>query len=69
MRCHPVESEQYYRVLKSNGVPTEMLRLPNSSHLGTWDGPIPARIAQNEAIVEWFDRYLAPSRTPNASPR
>jgi dipeptidyl aminopeptidase/acylaminoacyl peptidase len=60
LRCHPVESQQYYRVLKSNGVPTEMLRLPNSSHLGTWDGPIPARIAQNEALVDWFKRYLAP---------
>jgi dipeptidyl aminopeptidase/acylaminoacyl peptidase len=69
MRCHPVESEQYYRVLKSNGVPTEMLRLPNSSHLGTWDGPIPARIAQNKALVEWFERYLTPSGTPKASTR
>ncbi len=59
MRCHPVEAEQYYRVLTANGVPTEMLRLPNSSHIGTWNGPVPARMAQNEALVEWFTRYLS----------
>jgi len=60
MRCTPAESEQYYRVLKAKGVPTEMLRLPNSSHTGSATGPVPARIAQNEALVDWFKRYLAP---------
>jgi dipeptidyl aminopeptidase/acylaminoacyl peptidase len=60
LRCHPVESEQYYRVLKSKGVPTEMLRLPGSSHIGTWNGPVASRIAQNEALLDWFTRYLAP---------
>jgi dipeptidyl aminopeptidase/acylaminoacyl peptidase len=63
LRCHPIESEQYYRVLKSNGVPTEMLRLPNSTHIGTWNGPVAARIAQNEALVDWFRRYLNPRET------
>lgn len=58
MRCHPVESEQYYRVLKSRGVPSEMLRLPNSTHIGTWNGPVAGRIAQNEALVDWFSRFL-----------
>jgi dipeptidyl aminopeptidase/acylaminoacyl peptidase len=67
LRCQPVEAEQYYRVLKTNGVPTEMLRLPNSTHLGTWDGPVPARIAQNEALVEWFTRYLVPDDASGAS--
>jgi dipeptidyl aminopeptidase/acylaminoacyl peptidase len=58
LRCHPAESEQYYRVLKGNGVTTEMLRLPNSSHIGTWNGPVEARVAQNEALIEWFARHL-----------
>jgi dipeptidyl aminopeptidase/acylaminoacyl peptidase len=58
LRCPPVEAEQYYRVLKSNGVPTEMLRLPDTGHLGTWEGPSAARMAQNEALVDWFERYL-----------
>ncbi len=58
MRCTPIESEQYYRVLKTNGVTAEMLRLPGASHLGTYNGPVPARMAQNEALVEWFTRHL-----------
>jgi dipeptidyl aminopeptidase/acylaminoacyl peptidase len=58
LRCPAGESEQYYRVLHSNGVPAEMLRLPNSAHLGTWDGPVPSRTAQNEALVEWFQRWV-----------
>jgi dipeptidyl aminopeptidase/acylaminoacyl peptidase len=58
LRCHPIESEQFYRVLKTNGVPTEMVRLPNSSHGGSATGPVPARIAQNQALVDWFTRHL-----------
>lgn len=57
--CTPGQSEQYYRVLKAGGVPAEMLRLPKSAHSGSWDGPVPARAAQNAALVEWFTRYLA----------
>jgi dipeptidyl aminopeptidase/acylaminoacyl peptidase len=57
-RCPPGEAEQYYRVLKTNGCPTAMLRLPNSSHIGSSTGPPAARAAQNEALVEWFTRYV-----------
>jgi dipeptidyl aminopeptidase/acylaminoacyl peptidase len=59
MCCHPIESEQFYRVLRSRGVPTAMLRLPGTAHGGTHTGPVPARIAQNEALLDWFRRYLA----------
>ncbi len=58
LRCLPIEAEQYYRVLKANGCVTEMLRLPKSHHTGSWTGPVSARAAQNEALVEWFSRYL-----------
>jgi dipeptidyl aminopeptidase/acylaminoacyl peptidase len=58
LRCPACEAEQYYRVLKTNGCPTAMLRLPNSNHIGSWNGPPAARDAQNEALVEWFTRYL-----------
>ena len=64
MRCHPVEAEQYYRVLKARGIPTAMLRLPGSTHLGSWHGPISARTAQNDALVEWFKQYLLAQPTP-----
>jgi dipeptidyl aminopeptidase/acylaminoacyl peptidase len=57
-RCHQTEAEQYYRVLKSNGVPTEMVRMPNAPHLGSWTGTPPMRDAQNRALLDWFGRYL-----------
>jgi dipeptidyl aminopeptidase/acylaminoacyl peptidase len=60
-RCNPVEAEQYHRVLRVNGIPSEIVRLPNSSHTGSWGGPVPGRIAQNDALVDWFVRYLKPS--------
>jgi dipeptidyl aminopeptidase/acylaminoacyl peptidase len=59
LRCDPSQAEQYYRVLKQTGCPSEMLRLPGSNHLGSWTGPIAGRAAQNEALVDWFSRYLA----------
>jgi dipeptidyl aminopeptidase/acylaminoacyl peptidase len=58
-RCHPIESEQVYRVFRSHDVPTKMLRLPATAHDGTHTGPVPSRIAQNEALPDWFDRYLS----------
>jgi dipeptidyl aminopeptidase/acylaminoacyl peptidase len=67
LRCPPCEAEQYYRVLKAVGCPTAMLRLPHSNHIGTWIGPPPARNAQNEALVEWFTRHLAPEAEAGAT--
>ncbi len=61
MCCHPIESEQFYRVLKSHDVPARMLRLPGSPHGGSHTGPVPARVAQNQALLDWFNRYLAPA--------
>ena len=58
LRCRPVEAEQYYRLLKAIGCTTEMLRLPNSDHTGSWAGPAHVRAAQNEALIEWFQRHL-----------
>jgi dipeptidyl aminopeptidase/acylaminoacyl peptidase len=58
LRCLPLESEQYFRVLSDNGCPTEMLRLPGADHIGSWTGSVPVRAAQNAALVEWFARHL-----------
>jgi dipeptidyl aminopeptidase/acylaminoacyl peptidase len=58
LRCPPAESEQYYRVLQSNGVEAQLQRLPGANHLGSWTGPVPARAAQNDALVEWFSHHL-----------
>jgi dipeptidyl aminopeptidase/acylaminoacyl peptidase len=58
LRCPAEQSEQFYAVLKANGCVVEMLRIPNSSHTGTILGAVPARRAQNEALLDWMDRYV-----------
>jgi dipeptidyl aminopeptidase/acylaminoacyl peptidase len=58
LRCPAEQSEQFYAVLKANGCVVEMLRIPNSSHVGAIAGAIPARRAQNEALLGWMNRYV-----------
>ncbi|HYW26016.1 MAG TPA: S9 family peptidase [Terriglobales bacterium] len=58
LRCPAEQSEQFYAVLKANGCVVEMLRIPNSSHTGTIVGAVPARRAQNEALLDWMNRYV-----------
>jgi hypothetical protein len=35
-----------------------MLRLPNMPHVGSINGPIPVQKAQNDALLEWMDKYV-----------
>ena len=57
-RCPAEQSEQFYTVLKANGCITEMLRLPNSPHGGAVRGPVASRKAQNDALLDWMNRYV-----------
>ena len=57
-RCPAGQSEQFYTMLKANGCAAEMLRLPLMPHLGSWEGPVFIQKAQNEALLEWVDRYI-----------
>jgi dipeptidyl aminopeptidase/acylaminoacyl peptidase len=57
-RCPAEQSEQFYTVLKANGCIAEMMRLPNSSHGGAIAGPIASRKAQNDALLDWMNRYV-----------
>lgn len=57
-RCPAEQSEQFYAVLKVNGCPVEMLRLPASPHAGSITGPAMLRSAQNEALLEWIKRWV-----------
>ena len=57
-RCPAEQSEQFYTVLKANGCVAEMLRLPGSSHASSIRGAPPLRRAQNEALLEWMQRYV-----------
>ena len=57
-RCPAEQTEQFFTVLRVNGVPAEMLRFPNTSHGGSVRGPIGHRRAQNEALLDWMNRYV-----------
>ncbi|HKD93990.1 MAG TPA: S9 family peptidase [Gaiellaceae bacterium] len=57
-RCPAEQTEQFYTVLRVNGVPTEMLRFPGTPHSGSVVGPIGHRRAQNEALMDWMNRYV-----------
>jgi dipeptidyl aminopeptidase/acylaminoacyl peptidase len=57
-RCPAEQTEQFFTVLRVNGVPAEMLRFPNTPHAGSVIGPIGHRRAQNEALVDWMNRYV-----------
>lgn len=52
------QAEQFYTVLKANNCTVEMLQLPNSPHVGAIAGPIASRRAQNEAMLDWLQRYI-----------
>jgi dipeptidyl aminopeptidase/acylaminoacyl peptidase len=58
LRSPTGQSEQFYTTLKASGCVVEMLRLPNSHHGGTFRGPPIVRRAQNEALLDWMNRYL-----------
>jgi dipeptidyl aminopeptidase/acylaminoacyl peptidase len=57
-RCPAEQSEQFYNVLKANGCVVEMLRLPQSPHVGAIGGPPHLRRGQNEALLDWMNRYV-----------
>jgi len=57
-RCPPEQSEQFFTVLRVNGCVVDMVRLPNEFHVGSILGGLPARKAQNEALLDWMKRYL-----------
>jgi dipeptidyl aminopeptidase/acylaminoacyl peptidase len=65
-RCPAEQSEQFFTVLRVNAVPAEMLRFPNTPHGGSLLGPLGHRRAQNEALLDWMNRYVL-AETPAAS--
>jgi len=58
-RCPAEQAEQFYTMLKANGCTVEMLRLPGSSHASSINGPVASRRAQNDAMLDWFQRYIS----------
>jgi len=65
-RCPAEQTEQFYTVLRVNGIPAEMLRFPDTPHAGSAFGPVGHRRAQNEALLDWMNRYVL-AETPAAA--
>jgi dipeptidyl aminopeptidase/acylaminoacyl peptidase len=57
-RCPAEQSEQFYTSLQASGCVVEMLRLPGGSHVGSITGAPVLRLAQNQALLDWMDRYV-----------
>ncbi len=57
-RCPIAEAEQFFRVLIDVGCTTELVRIPRCNHMGDSHGPLSARVGQNEALLDWFERFL-----------
>ena len=57
-RCPAEQSEQFYTVLKANGCIAEMLRQPGGFHGASINGAINLRRAHNDAMLDWFARYV-----------
>lgn len=55
-RTPPSEAEQFYAALQIRAVPTALIRVPSASHGGLADRPSQL-VAENAAILAWFDRY------------
>lgn len=58
LRCPIAEAEQFYRALYDAGCVTEFVRIPGMNHMGDSTGPLSSRLAQNEALLDWFERFL-----------
>lgn len=58
LRCRSVEAEQFYRALHDAGCKTELVQIPGMTHMGDSIGPLSARLGQNDALLDWFERYL-----------
>jgi dipeptidyl aminopeptidase/acylaminoacyl peptidase len=63
-RCPAEQTEQFFTILRLNGIPAEMLRFPDTPHIGSMTGPIGHRRAQNEALLDWMDRYVLAEGSP-----
>jgi dipeptidyl aminopeptidase/acylaminoacyl peptidase len=57
-RCPPTQSFELHRALHAHGVPSEILVLPGEAHEGTTYGSPAARLAHDDALVEWMERWL-----------
>ena len=57
-RCPMAAAESFLRALMDTGCTAELVKLKDCTHMGDSVGPLSARVGQNEALLDWFERYL-----------
>ena len=57
-RCPPSQAFELHRTLRALGRTSEIVVLPGCSHEGSTYGPPIARLAHDEALVDWMVRWL-----------
>lgn len=58
MRCPPANSELVFAMRKAHGLPVEMVRYPDESHVMFANGRPDRRRDRLERVVKWFNRTL-----------
>ncbi len=58
LRCPPEQSETLFAILRSRGVPTQLVRYPGEPHFLAGIGRPDRRVDRLRRIVEWFREYL-----------
>lgn len=57
-RCPPTQSFELHAVLRGLGRTSELLMLPGSFHAGSMLGAPAVRLAHDDALVQWMQRWL-----------
>lgn len=64
-RCPPTQAFELHRTLHALGRTSEVLVLPGCAHEGSTYGPPVARLAHDDALVDWMRRWLGEPATPD----
>lgn len=57
-RCPIEQGEQFYTALRARGLPCEMVRFPEESHVFLREGRPASRLERRRHTLRWFRRYL-----------
>jgi dipeptidyl aminopeptidase/acylaminoacyl peptidase len=60
LRCPVNQAEAFHRAVLDGGGTSELVIMPGGSHIADSTGEPPLRLAQNEALLDWFARNLLP---------
>lgn len=58
LRCPLSQAEAFQRALLDAGCISELVIIRDGNHIADATGPAPIRLAQDQALLDWFQRYL-----------